>query len=69
MSCRGFFAFLFIFGGIVDIGLGIASYSTGILTDEDAPLPVYALCLIVGGVYLVAGLLLYFIKRPRTPVA
>ena len=68
MLFHSFWAFLFVFSGIVNIGLGILSYFTGALSAEDSPLPTFVICLIVGSVYLAIGIAITLVKKPkRTP--
>ena len=65
MLFRSFWGFLLVLSGIVDVVLGIVSYFTGVLSAENSPLPTFAICLIVGSVYIAFGILIALIKERR----
>ena len=62
---RNFWSFLFILSGLVDLGIGVVSYLTGALTVRNSPLPTFAICFIVGGVYFSIGLTIAIVSMRR----
>ena len=62
---RNFWSFLFILSGLVDLGIGVVSYLTGALAARNSPLPTFAICFIIGGVYLFVGLTIAIVGMRR----
>ena len=60
-----FWSFLLILAGIVDIGIGVLSYFSGILAVRDSPLSTFLICLIVGSIYFAAGLAVAVVKYKK----
>jgi hypothetical protein len=65
MLFHNFWSFLFVLSGLVDLGIGVVSYLTGTLTAKNSPLPTFAICFIVGGVYLSVGISIAIVKMRR----
>jgi hypothetical protein len=59
-----FWSFLLILSGIVDIGIGILIL-TGVIQAEDSTFTLFLVCLIIGLVYLAAGLLIAILKSSK----
>jgi len=62
---HNFWSFLFVLSGLIGLGIGAVSYSTGVLTARNSPLPTFAICFIVGGVYLFVGLSIAIVSMRR----
>lgn len=62
-----FWSFLFVLSGLVDLGIGVVSCFTGALAVSNSPLPTFAICFIVGGVYLSVGFTIAIVRMRRHP--
>jgi len=62
---HNFWSFLFVLSGLVDIGIGAVSYFTGALSAKNSSFPTFAICFIVGSVYLAIGLGIAMAKRKK----
>jgi len=60
-----FWSFLLVLSAIVDIGLGLVFYFSDALTIENSPLPVSAICFIVGAFYLALAVIVALVKKKK----
>jgi hypothetical protein len=49
----------------VDIGIGLVLVFTGTPFEGDSPVPVFAICLAVGALYLALGVIIALVKLQR----
>jgi len=60
-----FWSFILVLSGVVDAGIGLTVFFTGVSFKGRPPLPVFAICLAVGAFYLVAGVIVGLVTLKR----
>ncbi len=61
---ENFWSFLLVLSGVVDIAIGLGLAFTGV-TFTGPQLPVFAICLITGAVYLSLGIVIAVVGRRK----